>query len=100
MAKYMVDPGYLKKHHAAFTVILNGAKPKRVALHGECTVTKPAGAGGPPQSITVPAPNNSELEWLFNAGHEAIIRVQETYEQETTAANKKGGWKNTIKESE
>lgn len=91
---YIVDPGYLKKHHTAFTVVLNGPNPKRVALHGECTVTKPAGAGGPPQSITVPAPNNAELEWLFKAGHEAIIQVQETDEQqETFTATKKSGWK-------
>ncbi len=94
MAKYMVNPEYLKKHHAAFTVILNGPKPKRVALHGECTVTKPAGAGGPPQSITVPAPNSAELEWLFKAGHEAIIQVQETAEQqETNTGAKKVVWK-------
>lgn len=94
MTKYMVDPEYLKKHHAAFTVILNSAKPKRVALHGECTVEKPAGAGGPPQSIVVPAPNNAELEWLFKAGHEAIIQIQETDEQqETNTGAKKGGWK-------
>lgn len=94
MVKYMVNPEYLKKHHTAFTVVLNGDRPKRVALHGECTVPKPAGAGGPPQSITVPAPNNAELEWLFKAGHEAIIQVQETDEQgDVNTGAKKGRWK-------
>jgi len=42
----------------------------------------------------VPAPNNAELEWLFKAGHEAIIHVQETDEQqEINTGAKKGGWK-------
>lgn len=72
--KLIVDPEYLKKHPTMFTVIrVKGGKPKRVALHGECTIEVPAGAGGPGEKIRVPAPTQADLDYLFGLGHKAVI---------------------------
>lgn len=72
--KLIVDPEYLKKHPTMFTVIrVKGGKPKRVALHGECIIEVPAGAGGPAEKIRVPAPTHGDLDYLFGIGHPAVI---------------------------
>lgn len=72
--KLTVDPDYLKKHQTMFTIIrVKGGKPKRVALHGECTIELPAGAGGPAEKIKVPAPTQADLDYLFGLGHPAVI---------------------------
>lgn len=78
MPKKEVSAEYLKKHPTLFTVIrIKGGKPKRVALHGDCTIEVPAGAGGPAQKIHVPAPSQSDLEYLFSIKHPAVIEVAE-----------------------
>lgn len=78
--KLIVDPAYLAKHAAAFTTV--GTPPKRVALHGECTVELPASVNGPAKKVFVPAPTQAELAVLKSAGHKYIIEIQD----EPTAA--------------
>lgn len=79
MAKYEIDPDFKASGKTAFTVIrakYNGGKPKRVALHGQCTIEEPASAGGPIQKIEVPAPTPAELKILFEQGCKYIIKSE------------------------
>jgi len=76
MSKYTVDPKLIKSGKSVFAVI-RGPKPKRVALHGDCEIELPAGAGGPAQKLRVPAPNAAELKTLFDQGVKYVIEAPE-----------------------